>query len=29
MKKFRILVIALLCLTIGGVYAAWTFAEDT
>ena len=28
MKKFRILVIALLCLTIGGVYAAWTFAED-
>lgn len=29
MKKFRILVIALLCLTISGVYAAWTFAEDT
>ena len=28
MKKFRILVIALLCLTISGVYAAWTFAED-
>ena len=29
MKKLRILVIALLCLTISGVYAAWTFAEDT
>lgn len=28
MKKFRILVIALLCLTIGGVYATWTFADD-
>lgn len=28
MKKIRALVIALLCLTIGGVYAAWEFAED-
>ena len=28
MKKIRLLVVALLCLTIGGVYATWTFAED-
>lgn len=28
MKKIRLLVVALLCLTIGGVYATWTFADD-
>jgi hypothetical protein len=29
MKKIRAIVLALLCLTIGGVYATWTFADDT
>ena len=29
MKKSRAIVLALLCLTIGGVYATWTFADDT
>ena len=28
MKKIRTLIVALLCLTIGGVYATWTFADD-
>ena len=28
MRKIRLLVVALLCLTIGGVYATWTFADD-
>ena len=29
MKKIRAIVLALLCLTIGGVYATWTFADDS
>ncbi len=28
MKKIRAIIVALLCLTIGGVYATWTFADD-
>lgn len=29
MKKFSILIAILLCVTIGGVYAAWMFADST
>lgn len=29
MKRLGMLVAALLCVTIGGVYAAWTYAENT
>ena len=28
MRKIRLLVVALLCLTIGGVYATWNYAND-